>query len=151
MNRSLNRLVASTGLREQVLRHLIVGGSGVAVNWLAFTLLRQYVGASTLISTLAAHGLLLALIFPAQKFFTFKSPATMHRQIARFLMNDAFYLSGDFALATLIIDVLGVTPALGKAIGLLILTPLSFASQKFWVFRHEPIDDLGSRNKRSHE
>lgn len=136
-NRLIEHIAHGTHVRAQVIRHLIVGGGGVLFNWVTFTLLRQYTGFNTLESTLIVHILLLIMMFPMQKFFTFKSRSKTRRQIARFLINDAGYMAVDYLLAALFIDWLGLVPAVGKGLGLAILTPLSFASQRYWVFRNE--------------
>lgn len=121
--------------QKQLFKHLLVGGSGVIVNYLLFLLLRQYYGMSTLIASIIVHILLPCYIFPLQKYFTFQNKLETSNQIKRFLINDALYMTCDFLLATLFIDMMGLLPRTGKAIGLALLTPMSFLIQRFWVFR----------------
>lgn len=144
----VQRVSENARLRGQAVRHLMVGGTGVILNWLIFSALRQNTGLSTLQCTLLVHALLLVTIFPIQKFFTFKSTERARPQMARFLINDFAYVSIDFLLATLFIDKLQLQPIVGKAIGLMILTPMSFAIQRFWVFR-DSFTDLGAKNAAS--
>ncbi len=119
---------------QQLIRHLIVGGSGVVFNWVAFSLLRHFTALGTLQSTLLVHAVLLATIFPLQKLFTFKKKRHGSRQAIRFLINDAGYITLDYLLALAFIDILGLPVWVGKGCGLAILTPLSFLSQRLWVF-----------------
>lgn len=119
---------------QQLIRHLIVGGSGVVFNWVVFSLLRHLTPLTTLQCTLMVHAILLAVIFPLQKLFTFKRKQHGNRQAVRFLLNDATYISLDYLSALTFIDILGLPIWFGKGCGLAILTPLSFLSQRFWVF-----------------
>ncbi len=119
---------------QQLIRHLIVGGSGVLFNWLVFSLLRHLTSLTTLQCTLIVHAILLAVIFPLQKLFTFQRKQHGNRQAVRFLINDAAYISLDYLSALAFIDLLGLSIWFGKGCGLAILTPLSFLSQRFWVF-----------------
>lgn len=130
----LHSFIRSPETKWQLIKHLLVGGSGVLVNYFLFLLLRQYYGMSTLVSSIIVHILLLCYIFPLQKYFTFESPLETSSQIKRFLINDGIYMSGDFLLATLFIDILDLLPMYGKAIGLALLAPISFMIQRFWVF-----------------
>lgn len=123
---------------HQLIRHLIVGGSGVIFNWVAFSLLRHFTTLGTLQCTLVVHAVLLATIFPLQKLFTFKKKKHGSRQAIRFLINDVGYITLDYLLALAFIDILGLPAWLGKGCGLAILTPLSFLSQRLWVFADAP-------------
>ncbi|MES2191482.1 MAG: GtrA family protein [Pseudomonadota bacterium] len=123
---------------QQLIRHLIVGGSGVVFNWVAFSLLRHFTRLDTLQSTLVVHAVLLATIFPLQKMFTFKKKTHGNRQAIRFLVNDVGYITLDYLLALGFIDMLGFPAWFGKGCGLAILTPLSFLSQRLWVFADAP-------------
>ncbi len=121
--------------RFQLLRHLAVGGIGVLFNWIAFSSLRYYSSLSTLACTILVHVFLLAIIFPLQKVFTFKKKDNGQKQAIKFLANDAGYITIDYFFAWLFIDFLGLTPILGKGLGLALLTPISFLSQRYWVFK----------------
>jgi len=130
----LNRLLGSQHISAQAVRHLMVGGTGVLINWTLFSFLRGYLEFSTLSSTLICHAVMIACIFPMQKFFTFNERSRPHRQFVKFLINDAFYITFDYLFAYLFIDVIGLIPVVGKLLGLALLTPMSFMSQRFWVF-----------------
>ncbi len=127
-------IVSGDHAAQQLIRHLIVGGSGVVFNWVVFSLLRHLTSLTTLQCTLIVHAILLAIIFPLQKLFTFKRKRDGNRQAVRFLLNDAGYILLDYLLALAFIDVWGMPIWVGKGCGLVILTPLSFLSQRFWVF-----------------
>ena len=120
----------------QLIRHLLVGGSGVVLNWVVFSSLRHWTQLSTLQSTLLVHACLLAAVFPMQKLFTFKNRLRDHGQLFRFLINTTGYITLDYLLALAFIDKLGLPPFIGKGCGLAILSPLSYLSQRLWVFRH---------------
>jgi putative flippase GtrA len=141
MRRAIDRLVralTSDRAKHQLFRHLIVGGSGVLFNWVAFSLMRHFTRLSTLDCTLIVHVVLLATIFPLQKLFTFRVKEDAGGQAFRFLLNDAGYIALDWLFAWTFIDWLGLAPFIGKGLGLAILTPLSFLSQRLWVFRRSP-------------
>jgi putative flippase GtrA len=127
------RFARSRHVSLQVIKHLMVGGAGVLINWIGFSVLRHS-GLTTLTSTLIVHAVLLVCIFPLQKHFTFNQESRTRQQIVRFLVNDAGYITLDFLFAWLFIDVIGLLPVIGKACGLIILTPISFLSQRLWVF-----------------
>lgn len=135
LSRLLHDLIHSDEPRYQLIRHLAVGGSGVIFNWLAFSALRHFTSLGTLECTIAVHVILLITIFPLQKLFTFQRRENGRRQAIRFLINDLGYVTFDYLLAYLFIDVVGLPPIIGKACGLAMLTPASFLSQRLWVFR----------------
>lgn len=120
----------------QIIRHLSVGGAGVLINWMSFYCFRDILGYSTFISTAITHLFLFVVIFPLQKFFTFKNRdmPSGRRQAVFFLVVDCVYFSLDFLLAVLFVDIVGLQPAIGKICGLALLTPLSFYVQKVWIF-----------------
>lgn len=118
----------------QFYRHAAVGGSGVIVNYVLFWVLREHFDFSTLTASLIIHAVLISYIFPLQKYFTFSSSLATWLQIRRFLINDMIYFSMDFSLAWLFIDWFGLSSWLGKALGLALLTPMSFMIQRHWVF-----------------
>ena len=129
------QVLHSESARFQVVRLLMVGGSGVVFNWVVFSLLRHFTSLSTLECTAIVHVVILVVVFPLQKLFTFKKRDRGHVHMARFLVNDAGYVALDYALAYAFIDMLGLPAFIGKGCGLMILTPLSFLSQRYWVFR----------------
>jgi putative flippase GtrA len=131
----LSRVLHSEKPMYQLARHLAVGGTGVCFNWLAFSALRHFTTLGTLGSTLIVHALMLVSIFPLQKLFTFKKREHGRVQAVRFLINDAGYLTLDYSFAYFFIDFMDLPTLVGKACGLALLTPLSFMSQRFWVFR----------------
>lgn len=131
----LQRLLHEQDATWQLVRHLLVGGSGVVFNWLVFSLLRHFTPLSTLQTTLCVHGVMLLVIFPMQKFFTFKSRHWDSSQVLKFGVNLSGYVTLDYLLARGFVDVLGLPPFVGKACGLAVLTPLSYLSQRLWVFR----------------
>lgn len=128
----------SHDISPQLAKHLAVGASGVVVNWLVFTLLRQYFNLPTIYATVIVHIVLISYIFPLQKYFTFKSGCNTFAALFKFVINALGYIIIDFFLAWFFIDFLKIVPAIGKAIGLALLTPLSFVFQKYWVFYDEP-------------
>jgi len=124
----------SDNLTTEGIKYLCVGGGGVLLNWIAFIFLRQCLQLSTIISVIIVHIILILYAFPLQKYFTFQNHGPIFRQFAKFAVNASWYITLDFFLSWAIIDVLGIMPVYGKAIGLGILTPLSFTLQKLWVF-----------------
>jgi putative flippase GtrA len=124
----------SNDVTPQLAKHLLIGASGVIVNWLVFTMLRQYLNVSTMSATIIVHIVLISYIFPLQKYCTFRSNCNTFSALIKFTINTLGYLSLDFLLAWVFIDFLNILPAIGKACGLTFLTPLSFLFQKYWVF-----------------
>jgi putative flippase GtrA len=122
--------------RFQAMRHLTIGFSGVAINWLTFGIFRKYLGLSTLVSWMATYVILFAYIFPMQKYFTFKENNKANIQIVKYIINTACYMTLDYIMSVLFIDMLKIHVFIGKGMSLLILTPASFLSQKFWVFKN---------------
>jgi len=129
-------------LSIQAIKHLLVGASGVFVNWILFIVLRQFLDIPTLVSTIIVNIILIIYIFPLQKYFTFINYSNTHQQLIRFILNAIGYLILDFVFAWFFIDFMKIVPAYGKAMGLLILTPLSFISQKYWCFQVDETDQL---------
>jgi putative flippase GtrA len=121
-------------ITPQIAKHLAVGASGVIVNWMAFSLLRQYFNVPTMYATGIVHIILISYIFPLQKYFTFKSDGNTFSALFKFIINTLGYITLDFLLAWYFVDFLNFMPAIGKAAGLAFLTPLSFLFQKYWVF-----------------
>jgi putative flippase GtrA len=121
-------------ITPQIAKHLLVGASGVFVNWMVFSLLRQYFNVQTMYATAIVHIVLISYIFPLQKYFTFKSDCNTFTALLKFVINTLGYITIDFLLAWYFIDFLNIMPAIGKAVGLAFLTPLSFLFQKYWVF-----------------
>ena len=125
-------------ITPQIAKHLAVGASGVIVNWLVFSLLRQYFNLPTMYSIVIVHIVLISYIFPLQKYFTFKSNGNTLTAFFKFVINSLGYIAIDFFLSWFFIDFLKIMPAIGKAVGLALLTPLSFLFQKYWVFMINP-------------
>ena len=137
----LKRTLNDEHIQFQAIRHLVIGASGVMVNWISFCVLRQFVGFSTLFSTIITHIILFSYIFPLQKYVTFKEKkAKPHNQAIKFVINSLGYILIDFLLTALLIDLFGLIAYIGKAISLALLTPLSFLSQKLWVFKETKIN-----------
>jgi len=139
LNLYASRLFRDKQVAWQFIKHLIVGSSGVIVNYFLFITLKK-AEFTTLESVVITHIVLISYIFPLQKYFTFgdnkgdelKTPT----QITRFLLNDLWYSSLDFLLSMLFIDILGLPSKIGKICALAILTPMSFLIQRYWIFRH---------------
>jgi putative flippase GtrA len=129
-----NNLVPNK-LGIQAIKHLLVGASGVLVNWVVFIVLRQFLNISTFVSTIIVNIILVLYIFPLQKYFTFINYSNTYQQFIRFILNSIVYLILDFVFAWFFIDFMKIVPACGKAMGLIILTPLSFISQRYWCFQ----------------
>jgi putative flippase GtrA len=124
-------------ITPQIAKHLVVGASGVIVNWMVFSLLRQYLNVPTMYATVIVHIVLISYIFPLQKYFTFKSDCHTFTAFFKFVINSLGYITIDFFLAWYFVDFLKIMPVIGKAAGLALLTPLSFIFQKYWVFYHQ--------------
>jgi putative flippase GtrA len=124
----------SHDITPQIAKHLAVGASGVIVNWLLFSLLRQYFNVPTMYATVIVHIVLISYIYPLQKYFTFKSNCNTFTSFLKFIINTLGYITIDFLLAWFFIDFLNIMPVIGKGVGLALLTPLSFLFQKYWVF-----------------
>ena len=132
----LNKILQESKIQFQAVRHLAVGGGGVLINWLVFSGLCQLGGLSILASFTIAYFVLFLYIFPLQRYFTFKEKRSKpSEQILKFLINSIGYIMLDFLFTRFFIENLSMSPVLGKGISLAVLTPLSFLSQKLWVFK----------------
>ena len=72
-----------------------------------------------------------------QKYFTFREndKNKIISEFYKFLANHFSYTFIDFLLSILFLDILFIDVFYGKLIILVIMTPLSFALQKYWVFK----------------
>jgi len=118
-----------------LIKYLVVGGVGVALNFLGFMVLYDFFGFSILFSVLWMHIIILLVTFILQRRFTFQSQLPVNLVLKKFLITDLMYVGSDYALTAIFISLLNFTPWIGKASCLAILTPLSFLMQRFWVFK----------------
>lgn len=127
-------IISSMGISYQILRHLLVGGIGVIFNFIFFAFFRHFLNFPTIISGILTHFFLFFIIFPFQKYFTYRNYQKKLSQRWNFLIILVTYFCSDISLAYLFIDIMGFSVFVGKILTLAILTPFSFLSQRFWVF-----------------
>ena len=77
-----------------------------------------------------------------QKYFTFKEKNKTSKQIVKYIINTICYMALDYIMNIFFIDMLKIHVFIGKGMSLAILTPLSFLSQKFWVFKNTGSSDI---------
>ena len=122
-----------------IAKHLIVGGSGVIINYSIFNVLYGIFQLNIFYSTLITHIFLVLIIFPLQKYFTFASSGNFFLEFIKFVVNDIFYFSLDLFFSWFFISFIGLSPLLGKALDLILITPLSFLIQYHIVFKKSSV------------
>lgn len=124
--------------KKQIIFYILVGLFSTFSNWLIFFILKEFYSFSTLVCSIVFYFYVLLFIFPLQKFITFNKYETSYRgEIFKFWINHSLYVLFDFALTYFFVDINNFTPGAGKFISLLIMTPISFLSQKFWIFKNK--------------
>jgi putative flippase GtrA len=118
----------------QLLRFVLVGGSGYVVNLAVFALANQVLGLHHLVAATLAFLVAVTNNFWWNRHWTFKAgsgPAAF--QAARFLaVSIAAFLVAAGILQLLV--TLGMEPLAAQAISIVVATPLNFVGNKMWSF-----------------
>ncbi len=123
-------------IHKQLINFSLIGGFGVLSNWILFSYLKEIYQLSTFFCSLIFYIFVLTVIFPMQKFITFKKrKSPINYEFNKFFINHTAYIFFDFCLSFLFVDQLHFIPIVGKFFSLALMTPLSFLSQKYWVFK----------------
>jgi putative flippase GtrA len=118
----------------QFIKHLIVGGGGAVINYVLFNImLRMHI--NILIANTITNIVVVIITFAGQKFFTYQIRDNVTSQIALFLLQSFLYYLLDTTIVYILINLLTMSPMLGKFISILLLTPLSFIFNKLVVFK----------------
>jgi putative flippase GtrA len=130
----LKYIAKSNETWPQFIRHHFIGGTGVVLNYLLFNLLVR-LGLTVGIANTLNYLILFFVMFTLQKTVTYRQKALSWRQLALFLANTIAYYLLDTILLIVLIRYCQIVPLVSKLITLMFLTPFSFLSQKYLVFR----------------
>jgi len=119
---------------RQFIKNYFVGGFGVLLNYTMFNTM-IYCGLSIKVSNMITYSVLFIVIFILQKNFTYKPGHFSVMQPLLFLVNVIVYGLLDTLMLLYLINKLHITPLISKIVSIACLSPLSFLSQKFIVFR----------------
>lgn len=130
-------LVFRRGISEMVyfqfIKHLIVGGAGAIINYSLFNAL-VWIHVNTIIANTVTNAVIIVTTFLGQKYFTYRNRMNTAVQIPLFLLQSGLYYLLDTTIVYILIDILSMSPSVGKLISISILTPLSFIFNRYVVF-----------------
>lgn len=135
----LHKFLKSNKEKWVIIRHLFIGGTGVILNYIFFQILFKIIHLNVFFSTVVTHILLIIIIFPLQKRFTFFSNGIFKKEFLKFVINDLLYISLDYTFSWIFIIYFGMGSYTGKALALFVLTPISYIIQRHWVFKERTI------------
>ena len=134
MSKNMLEFSKNQKARYQILRHLIIGGSGVCFNYTATLFFVTYLALNIFLAVTIIHTLLIIYIFFMQKNFTFLSEGKKSLLFIRFIVFSLAYYLIDFSATTYLINSLNLDLWLAKIILLTAITPLSFVIQRTHIF-----------------
>lgn len=122
--------------------YLMVGGSGVLINYFLFITLHSLFLKSIFITVLVCNIFVMIWTYTLNLYFTFRDLVEKSSEInfvdrsriLKFLIQSITYMALDFLFSKIVIDYLDFHPVLGKLIALALLLPASYFMQRFWVF-----------------
>lgn len=122
----------------QFVKHYFVGFLGSIMNYALFNGMK-YAGLETRTANIITGVILTVTIFLVQKYFTYKPDNHSLRQPALFMVNSFLYFFFDTLILMLLIDRLMIAPYISKLMSIVMLSPMSFIFQKFFVFRNNRV------------
>ena len=122
--------------------YLMVGGSGVLINYFLFITLHDLFLKSIFIAVLVCNIVVMIWTYTLNLYFTFRDLVEKSSEInffdrsrvLKFFFQSITYMVLDFLFSKIVIDYLDFQPVLGKLIALALLVPASYFVQRFWVF-----------------
>ncbi len=129
--------------RRELIKYVIVGGSGVTLDIISLTLLKEQFGFTPTSAVVINQALLLGYIFLLNKFWSFRNTDVPHKQVVRFLiLAGANYV---FSVVTMYFfnHHLHVHYLLVRLGSIAIMTSWNFVLYKQWVYRNE-VDEVHS-------
>lgn len=120
---------------DQFVRHYFVGGIGTIMNFTIFNFLVYCAGMEIKAANAVNYSILIITTFLLQKYFTYRAGGFSAAQPLLFLVNALLYFLLDTTIITLLAKKASLAPFLCKFFSIGLLTPLSFISQKYLVFR----------------
>ncbi len=118
----------------QVAKYGFVASLGTVTNYTIFNILK-YLIYGTIISNTISTIITIVETFLLQKFLTFKTKKKYVIELCLFLALASIYYVADTSILIFLIDWIGISSLIGKAVSLIILLPFSFITQKLVVFR----------------
>lgn len=122
----------------QFVKHYFVGFLGSVMNYSLFNIMK-YGGLETRTANLITGVILTVTVFMLQKYFTYKPDNHSLRQPILFLVNSFLYFFFDTLILMLLIDRMMIAPYISKLLSIVMLSPMSFIFQKFFVFRNNRV------------
>jgi len=119
---------------KQFVKHYFVGFIGSSTNYILFNVLK-FVGLETVFANTISNIVVVIESFLMQKFFTYKPDSNSLRQPVLFIINSVIYYILDTTIVKILTDILHINPLIGKMVSIVLLSPLSFISQKFIIFK----------------
>lgn len=118
----------------QFAKHYLVGFIGSSTNYTFFNVLK-YLSLETKLANFITYVVVILESFLLQKYFTYRSNQNSIKQPVLFLIVSLVYYFIDTVILVLLIDKFMINPLISKIISIILLSPLSFLFQKFFVFK----------------
>lgn len=137
-------------LAVEVAKFGVVGGSGIAVNFLVFNVLLHGLEWAPMTANVLGSIIATATNYLGFRFFTYRDRTSRtRRQIALFFVFSGIGVVMESALFYLGYHGLGMSGPFGsnlaKAVSIVLASAFRFLVYRTWVFRHEAKHDVGVR------
>ncbi len=131
----MKKILRSQKKRYQFRRHLITGASGVCFNYIATLFFSTYLSLNIFLSITTTHVFLISFIFFLQKNFTFSSRGKITPLFLRFIIFSFAYYLIDLSTTSYLVNSHHLDIWVAKAILHGGLTPISFLTQRLFIFK----------------
>jgi putative flippase GtrA len=123
-------------VRGQVVRYVLVGILGYAVQILSFAVLRHGLGLAALLAGFLAGVVALVHNFLWNRYWTFRARAgAMGRQAASFSVISAVLFAAQLGVLKLLL-VAGAPDVIAEAVSVIAVVPVNFIAQRRFTFGH---------------
>jgi putative flippase GtrA len=122
--------------KVEVLKFGIVGVAATVIHFIFFAILFDFIGLIPTLASGAAALVASVVTFFGQKFWVFQSYGRYGgaAQVARFSLSLGFAAIAHACTVHFFTDWANLDPYVAAIIGLLLVPPISFLINKFWVF-----------------
>ena len=119
----------------QPLKFLLVGAGGYVVNLAVFAI-RDRAGVPYVTASIGAYFVANALMYLGNRYFTFGlGHDDFWATYLRYFMAGAVIAGLNALVLTLLVEIAGLSPTVGLAVSLLLITPAAFMLNKRWTFQ----------------
>lgn len=135
--RRVNHGARQPGNWVQLFKFGVVGGSGYAINLVAFALLNQGAGAGHITAAIGAFLVAVTNNFVWNRVWTFRETAPgphPGHQGLRFLAVSVGGLAINLVVLEVLVSAVGLTELPGQAIAVAVAMPANFIGNKLWTF-----------------